>query len=204
MSTRSPSPCGSSSRAAPPAVVNAKPSSPTPSSQSPLTRNAGAAEAKGPQATTRKTLPKLPKGARIQKRPLMHPPVASAYSSTNTKRIIYISAKTPFIAAVKRVRKLLDPPHTTQALSGGKHREVLLQAASKAIEKALSLALHFQAQADYIVQIRTGSVGTVDDIIMPAVFESGHSEENSQNGELEIPESRVRMASKVEIGISLR
>ncbi|KAI4104326.1 MAG: hypothetical protein L6R37_003323 [Teloschistes peruensis] len=46
--------------------------------------------------------------ARITKRPLIHAPIPSPYTSAAQPKIIYISASTPFISAVKRVRKLLD------------------------------------------------------------------------------------------------
>ncbi|KAI4196887.1 MAG: hypothetical protein LQ350_006256 [Teloschistes chrysophthalmus] len=56
---------------------------------------------KNPQLTS-------PPDARITKRPLLHPPIPSPYTSASQPKIIYISATTPFISAVKRVRKLLD------------------------------------------------------------------------------------------------
>ena len=121
---------------------------------------------------------------------MLHPPIPSPYSGPAQLKVVYISAKTPFISATKRVRKhlsLIDKRSTgkvglingkgsdkqkLRALgeqgSGGKGKEpeeVVLKATGKAIEKALSLALFFQGQEDCRVRIRTGTVGVVDDIV---------------------------------------
>ncbi|KAH0543737.1 hypothetical protein FGG08_001919 [Glutinoglossum americanum] len=128
-----------------------------------------------------KTIP----DARIQKRPLIHPPISSPHSGRDTQKVVYISSSTHFISAVKRVRKLLDAIEKRETgnfdLSGkgkdktkisqtgrkrkGEPEEVSLKATAKAIEKALNLAIFFQGQKDCRVRIRTGSVGVVDDII---------------------------------------
>lgn len=44
---------------------------------------------------------------KIEKRPLLHSAIASPYASATDAKIVYISAKTPFMSAVKRVQKLL-------------------------------------------------------------------------------------------------
>ncbi|KAI9670725.1 MAG: hypothetical protein M1817_003835 [Caeruleum heppii] len=123
--------------------------------------------------------------ARIQKRPLMHPPIASPHSGASHPKVVYVSKSTPFISAVKRVRRLLggidkrsmgevdlfskakDRAKIAQTGKGrgGEREEVLLKATAKAIEKALGLALYFQGQEDCRVRLRTGSVGAVDDIL---------------------------------------
>src|SRR4051812_43443197 len=48
------------------------------------------------------------KDARIEKRPLLHPPIASPYVGRQVQKVVYVSSNTPFISAVKRVRNLLD------------------------------------------------------------------------------------------------
>ena len=70
--------------------------------------------------------------------------------------------------------------------------EVLVKATGKAIEKALQVALYFQAQKDCMVKLKTGSVGAVDDVIA----EEGQEEE--------VPDTRIRRTSMLEVGISLR
>ncbi|KAL9021370.1 MAG: hypothetical protein Q9180_008610 [Flavoplaca navasiana] len=134
-------------------------------------------------------LPRLPSNARITKRPLLRPPIPSPYASSASPKIVYISAKTPFISAVKRVRKLLElidkrtvgqvelgdgrkGEKTLRSLeedsqaSGKEPEEVILKATNRAIEKALGLGVFFQGQGDVRVRLRTGSVGAVDDIVV--------------------------------------
>lgn len=52
-------------------------------------------------------LPSLPSDAQITKRPLLRPAIPSRYSGPSQQKIVYISAKTPFMSAVKRAEKLL-------------------------------------------------------------------------------------------------
>ena len=44
---------------------------------------------------------------KITKRPLFRPSIPSPYSGRQNQKIVYISSKTPFVSAVKRVRRLL-------------------------------------------------------------------------------------------------
>ena len=78
---------------------------------------------------------------------------------------------------------------------GAGGEEVVVKATGKAIERALQVAVWFQGQEDVLVRVRTGSVGAVDDVVL-----RGGGEE----GEVEVEESRVRRASVLEVGISLR
>ncbi|KAL5043510.1 Rpp20 subunit of nuclear RNase MRP and P-domain-containing protein [Aspergillus fruticulosus] len=50
---------------------------------------------------------KLPKYARINKRPIPHPPISSPYAGASIPKTIYVSSSTPYMSAVKRVQKLL-------------------------------------------------------------------------------------------------
>ncbi|PKY06570.1 hypothetical protein P168DRAFT_325428 [Aspergillus campestris IBT 28561] len=54
-----------------------------------------------------KDMVKLPKHARIQKRPIPHPPIASPYAGSSIPKTVYVSTSSPFMASVKRVQKLL-------------------------------------------------------------------------------------------------
>ncbi|KAI9716122.1 MAG: hypothetical protein M1812_005550 [Candelaria pacifica] len=130
-------------------------------------------------------LQRLPQNARIQKRPMLRPPIASPYAGKQAQKVVYISSKTPFISAVKRTRKLLnqidkrsmgkvsllgngkdrEKVARTGKVGEGEQEEVVLKATGKAIEKAMGLALFFQGQEDCKVRIRTGSVMVVDDIM---------------------------------------
>jgi ribonuclease P/MRP protein subunit POP7 len=157
---------------------------------------------------------------KIQKRPLIHPPVAAPRTGSATEKIIYVSANSPFISTIKRVRTYLSFIESRAAgsiplASGhkkmkaaieagielarsnsgdgkgkGKGEEVVLKATGKAIEKLLRVAVFFQGEQDVKVEVRTGSVGAVDDVV--------------EKGGGEIGESRVRRASVLEVGVRLR
>ena len=167
---------------------------------------------------------------RIQKRPILRPPIPSPYTGADQKKVVYISTKTPFISAVKRIRKLLDQiekrsmgkidlvngkgsqkeklrklSEKTNASTGKESEEVVLKATSRAIQNVLGLALFFQGQDDCRVRLRTGTVGVVDDIVESAVPKEPEVEEGEdEEEEEELPESRVRKASFVEVAITLK
>jgi len=115
----------------------------------------------------------------------------------------------------------------------GEPEEVVLKATSRAIERVLNLALFFEGQGDCRVRIRTGSVGVVDDVVEVEESKKGRKRKNgggvndqqaAENGgggdgdgveagaegikmaeqEQELPETRVRKTSMVEVAISLR
>ncbi|KAI4117852.1 MAG: hypothetical protein LQ345_002001 [Seirophora villosa] len=218
-------------------------------------------------------LPRLPSNARIQKRPLLRPPIPSPFTSAAHPKIVYISTRTPFISAVKRVRKLLAQTQARAAQStrgkqppdlvngkgsdgeklralersivaaeeeegegsgkGGK-KEVVLKATSRAIERALELGLFFQEQEDLVVRLRTGTAGAVDDVVVEEEEEEegkgkskkkkkrvgkrkgkgsggkvaggggGAGDEEMKDGEPELPETRIRKVSVLEVAITLK
>ncbi|CAH0022859.1 unnamed protein product [Clonostachys rhizophaga] len=157
-------------------------------------------------------LPPIPKGkprscAKVQKRPLnrRQPPASS------NSRIIYVSPSTPFMSAVKRVQKQLNAGLRTQTAAhknaslGSRIRQLERASASsgekgsatvtvmgtgRAIEKTLSLASWFEQAGDYEVEMRTKTIGTVDDIVA-----------EDDDGE---DESRVRKLSGLEVSIRLK
>lgn len=158
---------------------------------------------------------------KISKRPLLHAPISSPRTSSSTPKVIYVSASSPFISVVKRVRTYLDAIESRSAgklsLEGGDGRllkgiergvnnggergegkrdeEVVIKGTGKAIEKVVRLAAWWQGQSDVRVVVRTGSVGAVDDVV-----EKGDGGE----GEGMVEESRIRRVSCLEVGIRLR
>jgi ribonuclease P/MRP protein subunit POP7 len=72
----------------------------------------------------------------------------------------------------------------------GKGEEVVLKATGKAIERLLGVALFFQGEEGMKVEVRTGSVGAVDDVV------------EKQNG-AETGESQVRRTSCLEVAVRL-
>ncbi|KAJ6092772.1 hypothetical protein N7486_008061 [Penicillium sp. IBT 16267x] len=131
-------------------------------------------------------LVKLPKYAKVEKRPIPHAPVASPYAGTSVPKIIYVSTNTPFMSAVKRVQKLLrhaekratanidleDTRKTEQqklaelAKVADKREEIFIKATGRAIEKVLKVGKWFEEkETEYAVRVTTGSVLVVDDVV---------------------------------------
>ncbi|KAF9875121.1 hypothetical protein CkaCkLH20_07387 [Colletotrichum karsti] len=130
--------------------------------------------------SSREKLPRLPEGTRIQKRALAR----SQQPISSKSKLIYVSSSTPFMAAVSRVRKQLDRSikgnvPSTKGMSlpqrvdllhrdGGTKTEgeAVVLGTGKAIEKVLSVAAWFTEQRDCEVEVRTRTVGTVDDVVV--------------------------------------
>ncbi|KAK1147425.1 hypothetical protein N8T08_001507 [Aspergillus melleus] len=131
---------------------------------------------------------KLPKYARVQKRPIPHAPIASPYAGSNIPKTVYVSTKSPFMSAVKRVQKLLrqaekratasvelsnskvrDRQRLAQVARAGEQvcqEEVFVKATGRAMEKALSVGRWFEERGEeYTVRVKTGSVLVVDDVV---------------------------------------
>ncbi|CEI40895.1 hypothetical protein FVEN_g1472 [Fusarium venenatum] len=149
-------------------------------------------------------LPAISEGARVEKRPLTRRQAPASSKS----RIIYVSSKTPFMALVKRARKQLDaslkktdaaPKYASlharvESLKRTSGRApdsgvVTVLGAGKAIEKTLSLASWFEQEGDCEVEIKTGTVGTIDDVVT-----EGDEED----------ESRLRKLNCLEVQIKLK
>ncbi|KAK5744563.1 hypothetical protein LTR17_001958 [Elasticomyces elasticus] len=159
--------------------------------------------------STHHKLPKLPQNASVTKRPLQRPAIASPYAGASQPKVVYVSARTPFMSAVKRVEKLLHLSEkravqsaTTVVKQQGRKRKrgqedevlgiakqvekakakkkrggggedddedaageaVLIKGTGRAIEKALEMASWFQQKPEYLVVLKTGSVGAIDDV----------------------------------------
>ena len=100
----------------------------------------------------------------------------------------------------QKLRKLGE---RNNASTGKETEEVVLKATGRAIQNVLGLALFFQGQDDCRVQLRTGTVGVVDDIVESGMPRGSENEEGEDEEE-ELPESRVRKASFVEVSIASR
>lgn len=82
----------------------------------------------------------------------------------------------------------------------GRGEEVSIKGTGRAIEKVLQVGLYFMGQEDCLVRVRTGSVGAVDDISVEESAATGEIEEQ----EVDVPETRVRRTSTIEVVVSLR
>ncbi|KAI1906096.1 hypothetical protein LOZ39_005752 [Ophidiomyces ophidiicola] len=130
---------------------------------------------------------KLPKYAHIKKRPINHPPAASPYAGPNVPKIVYVSSKTPFMSAAKRVQKLLREAEkraiskvkiqnkktddkanflllkeSTEVL---KKDEVFIKATGRAIKKAMDVAKWLSEKEGCNIKTKTGTLLVVDDIV---------------------------------------
>ncbi|PFH59547.1 hypothetical protein XA68_12214 [Ophiocordyceps unilateralis] len=154
-------------------------------------------------------LPPIPHGAKVRKRPLLR----RQASSSSKRSLIYVSSSTPFMSVVNRVQRQLDkslrdgdalfaPRNASLAarvqalrqddasVAAGR-KAVTVTGAGKAIEKTLAVAGWFENKGDCVVEIRTDTVGTVDDVL-PA------------DGEEADDESRVRRLSCLEVVVRLK
>ena len=100
----------------------------------------------------------------------------------------------------EKLRKLSERHNTS---TGKEPEEVVLKATSRAIQNVLGLALFFQGQDDCRVRLRTGTVRVIDDIV-ESEMPRGSQMKEGQDEEEELPESRVRKASFVEVAITLK
>jgi len=92
-----------------------------------------------------------------------------------------------------------------------------VKATGKAVEKALGIAVVMMKERDWAVQVRTGSVCAIDDVIIEdndeleaediAMQDDGGEKdriESQEGGADEIPETRIRFTSMIEIEVRLR
>jgi ribonuclease P/MRP protein subunit POP7 len=129
---------------------------------------------------------------KLSKRPLHHPPIPSPFSAS--PKHVYITHRTPFISAVKRIRKLLahiDARHSQRIVSqtkavrgdrilaaaralenrsadaGADAEVIIVKGAGRAIPKVLSLAAWFGEKGEERgrVELHTKSVSAIDDIL---------------------------------------
>ena len=130
----------------------------------------------------------LPPDMTVERRPLMHAPIASPFAGAGVQKVVYVSRNTPIMSAVKRVKKLLlhiekramQDVDLTKDRNGmrklveaseklGKNGEsVLVKASGRAMEQALRVGDWFRNREDELackVEVRTGSVQAVDDIV---------------------------------------
>lgn len=100
-------------------------------------------------------------------------------------------------------QKLRQLGERTTTSASKEPEEVVLKATNRAIQNVLGLALFFQGQDDCRVRLRTGTVSVVDDIVESEIPKGAVTGE-AEDEEGELPESRVRKASFVEVAITLK
>ncbi|PYH83976.1 hypothetical protein BO82DRAFT_352363, partial [Aspergillus uvarum CBS 121591] len=129
---------------------------------------------------------KLPKYAKITKRPIPHPTPSTPYTGSSVPKTIYVSTTTPKMSVVTRVRKLLRQAekratsglHSTKGRGGKtqaervaqvqealRREEVHVKATGRAIAKAVAVGEYLRdaaGGAEFRVTVTTGSVLVVD------------------------------------------
>ena len=95
--------------------------------------------------------------------------------------------------------KALDVAAAAPSRKQKESEAVILKATNMAIEKALNLAQFFQRQEGLSVQLRTGTVGVVDDIVHDNI-RGGVNEEQV----VELPDTQIRKISMLEVSIMLK
>ena len=154
-----------------------------------------------------KALRRLPRSTQIERRPLLHPPVASPYVGKHVPKCVYVSRNTPVMAAVKRVRKLLshvekramqgvdlaaDPKGGMKKLAEVNDKlakdgeKVYVKASGRAMEQALRIAEWFRRHEREVgcdVEVKTGSVQAIDDLVdgSEGVADGEEDKENNVN-----------------------
>ncbi|KAL9114924.1 MAG: hypothetical protein Q9227_001167 [Pyrenula ochraceoflavens] len=143
------------------------------------------------QKDKNKKQPRLPPNVKVQRRPILHPPIANPYAGANVPKVVYVSASTPVMAAVKRTEKLLDhiekralqgiklpEPRSKDKEHGDFARQleeasskvtkeaVYIKASGRAVEKALRIGEWFRRKESGMkVEVKTGSTVVVDDLV---------------------------------------
>lgn len=196
----------------------------------------------------------------VTKRPLNRPSIASPYANASHPKIIYMSPRTPFLSAVKRVEKLLNladkrgvQAATTLAKQQTRKRkfgqdggdeigaiagiveekkrvgrveeEVIVKGTGKAIGRVMEIGMWFQKRDAYDTRLKTGTVGSIDDIEVAEKEEEAMDVDDTAAGAevevegegtatTELPEvcdekeatsgARLRYLSVLEVAISLR
>lgn len=100
---------------------------------------------------------------------IKHSPATSNLTKTELETTFLVKSSTPYVAALKRINKILDKfnkvPGANPKYQRGLYKNVkyiTVKGMGKAMEKTLSLALAYQA-LKYKVDILTGTVEVLDE-----------------------------------------
>lgn len=116
--------------------------------------------------------------------------------------------------AILGVAKKLAEKKEADEGEGLGNDEVVVRATGRAVQKALAVGVWFLKKEGYGVRIKTGSVGAIDDIdvaedgdVAAGAAKDGDDagkvdgDEGEEKVQQDIPESRIRYASTVEIAV---
>jgi ribonuclease P/MRP protein subunit POP7 len=169
-------------------------------------------------------------GAKVVKRkPLLHPAIPSPYASAENAKVVYVKYSTPFMSAVHRVQRLLlevekrgsqSIADRVREIKGDRilaaasaspsevyKEEITIKGSGRAIEKVMNLAAWFgQRETELGIQLRlaTGTVSAIDDIEIDEdeISKPSSGPEDVGTSDVNLPETRVRQVSVLEVRIS--
>ena len=162
------------------------------------------------------SMAKLPPNLTVERRPLIHAPVASPFAGAAVQKVVYVSRNTPIMSTVKRVKKLLlhiekramQDVDLTKDRNGMRKlaeaneklrksgEEVLVKASGRAMEQALKVGEWFRSREDELackVEVRTGSVQAIDDIVEK---DPEDTVAETQSGEANAPSTPIETHEK--------
>lgn len=135
---------------------------------------------------------------------IKHNPGTKLRNKTALDTTILVKGSTPYMLAVKRIDKMLEKFDTSgvnhkkyQLGEYKKVRYLTVKGMGKAINTAISVALHFQTQKEYKVDVTTGTVEVLDELRQTLE----HSTKDSDDEEATF---QKRQASYVSIKIWLK
>lgn len=136
---------------------------------------------------------------------IKHRPNTAIATQIEKETTFLVKAQTPYIAAIKRIDRILAKFDVTnidhKKFQRGQYKSVKyirVKGMGRAIDKATSIALHYMVKKSYKVDIYTGTVEVVDEV-------SGGSEYKTKDGDSDCETTfRKRNTSCVEVKIWLK
>lgn len=142
---------------------------------------------------------------RINGKHIKHSPNTVPLLKIEHETTFLVKSSTPYISALKRIQKILAkfdksvlPNKKYQNVEYKKVKYITVKGMGKAIENTLSIALKFQDELNYKVDILTGSVEVLDE------FQIGTNGDDSDNDYNDETLFKKRMVSYIETRIWLK
>ncbi|CUM54548.1 uncharacterized protein AC631_02255 [Debaryomyces fabryi] len=142
---------------------------------------------------------------RINGKHIKHSPNTLPLLKIEHETTFLVKSSTPYISAMKRIQKILAkfdksvlPNKKYQNVDYKKVKYVTVKGMGKAIENTLSIALKFQDELNYKVDILTGSVEVLDE------FQLASNDGDSDNDYNDDKIYKKRMVSYIEARIWLK
>lgn len=140
----------------------------------------------------------------MEKRLIKHNPDTKLRSKTALDTTFLVKSSTPFMSAVKRIDRMLEKFDTVgiqhRKFQLGEYKKVrylTIKGMGKAINTAMSLALHYQGKKQYKVDVKTGTVEVLDEIRQPLEYSTKDSDDEEAT-------FQKRNASYVDVKIWLK